>query len=304
MWTGNTRPFEAAIRQTRQAGLFNINGGDSRFDDEYPSYAWLSPIGRSVGDERQIFAANSNENTYTELWSARYHGFRFLVHTVENTEHPLRVKPFNLYYHMYSGERTASLKALLENLTYARRQPIIPITTSRYCAIAEGFYHTRFEPIDSRSWRIHDRGGLQTIRFDRADRQTVDFNRSIGVVGQRHYQQSLYIYLDEAVLQPRVTLSDRPTTGTDHPPVPYLLQSRWRVWDLDRTGVGVRFKTAGFGRPEMQWVVPRSGDWEVRSVDRQETLLRKKVDETHMLTIDSGDLTEPVTELIIQPAGS
>ena len=65
-WSGNTKPFPEAIASVRRLGLRNINGGDSRLDVEFPSYAWVAPLGIRVGRELQVFASNSNENTYTD----------------------------------------------------------------------------------------------------------------------------------------------------------------------------------------------------------------------------------------------
>ena len=233
MWSGNTTPFEAAIKRTRLAGFYNINGGDSRFDHEYRSYAWVSPIGRIVGNEIQIYSSNSNENTYTNLWQGPYHGFRYLTDTLDNTERPIRIKPFNLYYHMYSGERRASMNAIISNLNYALSKEIIPIATSRYCAIAEGFYSTRIYQVSRRQWRIENRGKLQTLRFDQADQLSVDFSRSKGVIGQRHYQGSLYCYLDESEKNPELVLMGLHQKSARLKNLkPYLVQSRWRVWNV------------------------------------------------------------------------
>ncbi|MEO5365277.1 MAG: hypothetical protein H7831_02765, partial [Magnetococcus sp. WYHC-3] len=45
-WSGSTVTFEEAITRTRKVGLRNLNGGDTRFDREYPSLSWVAPIGR------------------------------------------------------------------------------------------------------------------------------------------------------------------------------------------------------------------------------------------------------------------
>ena len=113
-------PWELAVHLTRVAGVQNINGGDTRFDPEFPSYASVAPIGRQVGKERQIYVSTSNENTYTDSWTQNYSAFRYLRKTLDNSETPLRLKPFTIYYHMYSGERDASLRSLLSNFDYAR----------------------------------------------------------------------------------------------------------------------------------------------------------------------------------------
>ncbi|MGB1539401.1 MAG: hypothetical protein ACPG80_00425 [Rickettsiales bacterium] len=89
-WSGNTSPYEGFIRKVREAGMLNINGGESRFDNEYPSYSSLYPIGIRVGKELQIYSTASNENTYTNLWSERFFGYRYLIETVRHTEDPIR----------------------------------------------------------------------------------------------------------------------------------------------------------------------------------------------------------------------
>lgn len=263
-WSGDTEAFEQAIALSHEAGLKNINGGDSRFDTEYPSRMWLSPMGIRVGKQLQIYASNSNENTYTNLWTERFHGFRYLRKTVDNTETPIRLKPFNIYYHTYSGEREASLKAVLSNLDYARTQEIAPVTTSHFAAIGDGFYAAKVTPIGNQIWRIDNRGALTTIRFDRRSFGTVDFARSKGVVGQRHFQGSLYVYMDDAVASPIIALKATEINYAEPPASrPYLIQSRWNIEKLVTTQGQFSFFAKGFGNGDMQWAVPINGRYEV-----------------------------------------
>ena len=275
-WSGNTSPFEEAVAATRAAKVRNINGGDTRFDPEFPSYTWVSPLGREVGNERQIYASNSNENTYTDLWTDRFFGFKHLVRTLRNTETPIRIKPLNVYYHMYSGEKFASLNAVLDNLRYARSQEILPITTSRFAAIVDGFFTSRISAIGRQQWRIENRDALQTIRFDHATFQAVDFSRSEGVIGQHHYQGSLYVALDAAHDAPVVALKDH--SLSDQQPKstrPYLIKSRWRTWGLELHRNGFSFNSQGFGKGKMTWKVPTGGLYNVT--------LREKTGEQHRL---------------------
>ncbi|MFN8057628.1 MAG: hypothetical protein U0Q12_21275 [Vicinamibacterales bacterium] len=286
-WSGNTTPFEAAVAQARRAGLANINGGDTRFDREFPSYAWVAPLGRRVGAELQVYSSNSNENTYTDLWRDRFFGFSFLSRTVRNTGLPRRVKPFNLYYHMYSGERLSSLNAVLANLQFARSLELAPVSTSLYARIVEGFFDASIEPLGPRTWRVHDRRALQTVRFDRASLEGVDFERSRGVVGQRHQLGSLYVALDEREPTPVVALKDI-VPGRAHPvePVPYLVEARWRVYGLRADRHAATFAVAGFGAGDMTWQWPTAETVTIRwetpdgaagetsaSVDRDGSLL-------------------------------
>lgn len=257
MWSGNTSPFERAMELTRKAGLRNINGGDARFDKEYPSLAFVSPLARSVGPYQQIYASNSNENTYTDLWTGRFHGFGFLVRTIENTESPIRLKPFNVYYHMYSGEKQAALNALLDNLNHARKQKITPIETSHFSDIVNGFFETEIIPVTKDQWKIENRGALQTIRFDKASLMQVDFSKSVGVVGQKHYQGSLYVYLDQSVKSPTIKLKSNGQYWKEPDgEMPYLIDARWRIWNIQQSPSGLTFDSQGFGVGEMFWHLP------------------------------------------------
>ena len=97
---------------------------------------------------------------------------------------------------MYSGEKLPSLLALQQNYEYARKQELAPITAATYAAIVDGFYSGKIIAVEKDQWRIEDRGAIQTVRFDRAAARSVDFLKSSGVVGQRPYQDSLYVALD------------------------------------------------------------------------------------------------------------
>ena len=269
-WSGNCLPFEAALKEVREAGIGNLNGGSTRFDREFSSYAYVYPLGRKVGNEQQIYSTNSNENTYTEMWSGQFYGFDKLPQTYQNTESPFRLRPMNLYYHMYSAERLASFNALQSNLHYIRTQPIAPIEMSQFAAVVQGFYTAEFIPVEAGVWQVVSRGALPTVRFDRASQLCVNLSRSTGVVGQRHYQGSLYVYLDEAHSTATLALMDHkeywqePAASS-----PYLIESRWRVSAVRHLSSAVEFTASGFGEGIMRWRVPEEGPYSV-SVDGQE----------------------------------
>ncbi|GAB4189520.1 MAG: hypothetical protein OHK0024_30000 [Thalassobaculales bacterium] len=248
-WSGNTSPWEGFIAASRRAGLRNINGGDSRYDADFPSVSTVAPVGRVVGRELQIYASNSNENTYTDLWTARYFGFRDVRETFRNTESPRRLKPINIYYHMYSGERLAALRALLDTIADARRQEIAPVTASEYAAIGEGFFTTRLIALGPLAWRVEDRGSLATLRFDDAAAR-VDWARSTGVIGQRRHQGALYVALDPAVAAPEVALRRDAEDGAE---AIHLHQSRWSWRGLERHADGFAATARGWGEGAAEW---------------------------------------------------
>jgi len=302
-WSGDANPFEAALAMAKQSGMANINGGDSRFDRDFPSLTWVAPLGLEVGTQRQIYASNSNENTYTELWSNRFYGFRYLLGTVRNTEVPIRLKPMNVYYHMYSGQKQPALTALQANLDYARSQPLVPIATSQFVRVAEGFYSTKFVPTGPRSWRILDRGELQTIRFDQATTVAVDFARSSGVVGARHTQGSLYVYLDGDAPTPEIVLTDDPTPWIEpQAPRPYLVESSWRIWHLQPGDNGLAFESEGYGSGQMTWRVAPNSRWQA-SIGAQSVAAAAGPEGLLTVTVPaSGEAPAPVSIVLRRTA--
>jgi hypothetical protein len=245
---------------TRHLGVRNINGGDSRFDANFPSVAYVAPIARPVERERQIYAVNSNENTYTDDWSGRFYAQRFLAQTLRNTEEPRRLKGVNIYYHVYSGERPASVSALKHLIETARAEKLIPIKASEYAAIADSFFDVAIRRMAPLTWSIGNRQSLQTVRFDDAEHLTVAFSESDGVVGQNRHGGSLYVALDPAMPDAVVVLKERKAEPAS---VPELVESRWQISHLVRRACGFSARAVGFGKGDMTWRGLREGRYRV-----------------------------------------
>jgi hypothetical protein len=277
LWSGGAEPFEEAIARTRRLGLRNLNGGDSRLDADYPSLSYLSPISRVIGAERQIYAANANDYIYNSDGNGREHGFLNLDATIAATENPRRLKPINIYYHMYAGERPAQLAAVRHHLDAARQAAVIPIAASHYAAIADGFFSTEITALGDASWLIQQRGALQTLRFDDAEGLAVDFGRSIGVIGERKKGTALYVTLDEAQSEPIVALAP-PARQSTQAAMPFLIESRWAVRDLRRRECGFSAMVRGFGAGQMSWGGLKPGLYHVLAKDSRETLWDEEID--------------------------
>ena len=247
----------------------------------------MAPLGRQVGAERQVFASNSNENTYTDLWTDRFFGFKFLTETLENTESPIRVKPHNIYYHMYSGEKLPSLTAVHENYRYAQQQELAPVTASHFAAIVDGFFSTRITEVGPRSWRVEQRDGLQTIRFDESDHLAVDYALSSGVIGHRSYQGSLYVALDAAEPAPVITLTDASSPG------PYLVHARWLISHVQRSDAGFDFRAQGFGPGVAVWQATPGATYDVEVTPPGSAPVRRQVRATDggVLAMELGPAT-------------
>ncbi len=288
-WSGNTSPYEEALRVTREAGFANINGGDSRFDMEYPSYTSVSPIGLEVGQERQIYSSNSNENTYTNLWTDRFFGFKYLRATAENTDHPKRVQPFNVYYHVYSGQKQASLTALKDNFDFARTQDIIPMMAADFAMMANDFYHVKIQQLGDGHYKIINRGHVATIRFDDAALLAVDMEHSSSVLGFRYLQGSLYVALDPSKHEAEILLTQLQQVGYyPESSKPYLIDSRWLINNLTFINNSLMFTTQGYGRGAMKWHVPVKGKYSLEVNQNNKTILTKllQTDEDSILDVD------------------
>lgn len=275
-WTGDTSPFVEALKEVREASLLNINGGDSRFDNEFPSYAHVAPVGIEIDGERQIYSSNSNENTYTNLWTDRFFGFRFLRRTIENTELPRRILPINVYFHVYSAEKQASLNAVKENLDYVMTLPLFRVLASKYAAIAGGFFTTQFIATGENTWQINNRGELQTIRFDQATLQAVDFQHSKGVLGQRWQQGSLYVTLDPTVENPTIALQEWSDFGRYPASLyPYLIEGSWYIKPLQSNDNLLIVDAGGSGEGVFRWKMPKNGSVNVTVTHANEIYMQE-----------------------------
>jgi polysaccharide biosynthesis protein PelA len=257
LWSGNCLPDERALAVCAKAGILNMNGGDSRFDGVYPSYLHLYPLYRQVGDYYQIHSSGSNENTYTQLWTSEFGGYQNVIQTFRNTEKPRRVAPINVYYHFYSGERAGAVFALKTVYDWVNTQQIFPMFASRYIKIVNGFISCEIEELEENRWRVGNNGACRTIRFDECVLYP-DLERSVGILGFRHYQGSLYLFLDESP-EHFIQLT------RSKPGKPYLSLATADVnslkWESDNS---FSYQTSAFGKARFTWhnLVP-NGDYTV-----------------------------------------
>lgn len=256
-WSGDTFPSKTALEMATASGLLNINGGDTRMDSIFSSYAWVRPIGRTAGGYRQIYASNSNENTYTNQWQGDRGGLRKLKETWDNTESPIRIKPMNLYYHIFSAQYLKGMEAIKSLLHYARTQSMIAIHTSNYVHIANGFFSAQIVPLGDQSWRVQNRGALQTIRFDNKAIMHVDMAASKGVLGYQHSPKSLYVHLDADIETPIITLTNQANN------TPYLIQSNWQISAMQTDSNDISFTVQGYGTGNLQWQMIQAGNYTI-----------------------------------------
>ncbi len=255
LWSGDCLPWAEGVEMCYRNGIYNYNGGFVRFDHTFPSYLFVSPLGRRPGGWVQTYSSADSEIAYTDGWSKDFFGYQYLPETLKNTGSPRRVKPLALYYHSYSGQFVASLNALKSNLEFIRSQSYIPITISRYCTISEGFYSLSLEMLGTNRWKIRNRKGLQTVRFDKPG-LSVDIASSLGVIGFNEDQGALYVYLDAAVEEPIIQLGFSQKS--------YLIDSGWEVWNVEEDSQGLKFETRGSGALSMRWKMSKPGRYSIQ----------------------------------------
>jgi polysaccharide biosynthesis protein PelA len=191
LWTGDTDPPAQAIALTYEAGLLNINGGDTRITKSLPSLTAVSGLGVYKDGWLQIFAPIQNENIYTNNWKGPFYGFKRVIETFELTDKPRRLKPIDIYYHFYSATKAASLKALDTVYDWALKQPVTPLPTSSYIRKVIDFYNITLAKTLDGQWLIHGNGKIQEFRYASTKQYPV-INAS--VIGFNRINNNWYIH--------------------------------------------------------------------------------------------------------------
>jgi len=300
-WSGNAQPSEAAIIASAQANVYNINQDTSHGQGPLAlfSYTTLAPYGLRLGDGYQVYSPAASVSFKAMSSSPSF--FNWTQH-IQYTETPRRLKPLNLHYTMAMGETLANLNTLMTAYQYINHLQLAPITTSHYAAIINGFVNARLIALAANQWRIEDRGHLQTLRFDKASFLAVDFTQSHGVIGQRHYQGSLYTLLDSQISNPIIALKTIHRAYYPFASQSYLLHSNWQIHNVTiHDKQRFSFTAQGFGMGNMSWYVPTQGQFQIRILANQNVLqtIRAETTPSRLLTfnIQSSDYSPVYVEV-------
>jgi hypothetical protein len=237
LWSGNALPGEEALVRTAALGLANMNGGDTYVSDAWPSLCEVSPLGIQFAHAYQVYAPIGNENMYTGEWTTRFYGYRDAIQTLRRTDEPRRLKPIDIYFHFYAGEKVASLRALEEVYRWALAREPFPVFVSEYAARAAGFQTATVARESDGAWRYERLGALRTLRVD-SSLGYPDVERSRGVAGFRDTPSGRYVSLtgeEPAILR----------LAPGAPSVPYLAWANASIVRWEREGTGVRLRLLG-----------------------------------------------------------
>ena len=233
-WSGDAEPEAKALRLTVQAGLLNLNGGNTIITRSYPSLTAVSALGVSLGGVFQTYAPIMNENVFTNLWTGPFYGFERVIETFQMTGTPRRIKPINIYFHSYSASKSASLNALHKVYEWALSQSPHVVFASEFIRKALDF-NAMVLSRENGAWRIRGNGDLRTVRAPES-LGLPDAATSQAVAGYHPGVEGNYVHLagDEALL--RFSASGA---------APYLHEANARIASWKANGESLRFTLSG-----------------------------------------------------------
>ncbi|PUA17486.1 bifunctional glycoside hydrolase 114/ polysaccharide deacetylase family protein [Glaciimonas sp. PCH181] len=242
LWPGSCDPPADAVRKVYAAGVLNMNGGDTLITKNNASWTAIAPLGVNKGPGAyQIYAPNQNEDLYTNEWTGPFYGFERVIETFQMTDLPLRFKPVDIYYHMYSGTKLAALKALQRVYDYALSQPNFPIYATEYVRKVIDFENMSIAR-EGDNWIVRSAGDLRTLRIPTG--ATPNLDSAEGVAGYAAGPGGTYVHLagDTA----------RFSIGTATPAsvaAPYLADANGRISNLVKTGNTLSFDFKSHVKP-------------------------------------------------------
>ena len=252
LWSGDGKPAPDARAAVRETGSPALGGGVTAIGAS-ASVSGLSPFFLKDGPQMQVYHALPGDLGNLGYPSKDVQTLQGLGLLVLQTDRPLRLKPFQLAYSAGSANQFATLSTIERLKRIADSADTIPIFASRYVEIVEGFSTVTFKPEGARKWRITDRGGLQTIRFDDAQALSLNLAESEGALGARRINNSLYVALDPGKVAPLVALiPDASSSGMTVPGGKIgLLESNLEVLSATVTTCLSVLTVTGWGRGEI-----------------------------------------------------
>jgi hypothetical protein len=193
-WSGDCAPQVNALSHIYKNGILNINGGDTTISNTSPWLSNVAPLGLEREEYYQIYTGAQNENVFTNDWIGPFWGFKRVVQTFKLTNSPRRLKPIDIYYHLYSGSKTASLNALKYIFDWATSQDVMPIYTSEYIPKVMDFYTASMANEDS-LWLVDGMRDLKTLRVEKKNAM-INLKESKSSLGIKHFENHTYISLD------------------------------------------------------------------------------------------------------------
>ncbi len=230
LWSGLAVATERALEIAGQAGVVNINGGNTVISRAMPTVSTISPHSLSTGKQLQVYAPIMNENVFTNEWTGPFDGFRRVIETLEMTDIPRRIKPMNVYYHFYIGTKKSSLRSLQEIYDWSLQQDMFPVFASEYIVKVPFFRSAGVARYLDGRWKITGLGPIRSLRTLK-NNAWPDLRSSRSLTGARALHDGIYIHTDGAD-------SFSFKMQTSKPKQPHLMASNAKVhhWRPQRNG--------------------------------------------------------------------
>jgi hypothetical protein len=257
-WPGNCEPPAIVVRKTYAAGVQNINGGDTVITKSANSWTNIAPIGVDKGPGAyQVYAPNQDENVYTNDWLGPFYGFTRVLETFDLTDKPLRFKPIDIYYHMYSGTKVASLRALDQIFSTVLKEPVLPVRITDYThkvldwhnfAVARAIAPAGAARSPDSNWIVRGDGEVRELRAPPGS--VPDLRASAGVTGYDVGADGTYIHFADGAASFAITQADAAQTANAQ--LPYIAVANGYVRQFKRTARGMAFEFGGYYQPFVQ----------------------------------------------------
>jgi hypothetical protein len=257
-WPGNCEPPALVVRKVYAAGVDNINGGDTVITRSADSWTNIAPIGVDKGPGAyQVYAPNQDENVYTNDWLGPFYGFTRVLETFDLTDKPLRFKPIDLYYHMYSGTKVASLRALEQIFSTVLKEPVLPVRVVDYThkvldwrsfAVARVVAPAGAAGSADSNWLVRGDGEVRELRAPSGS--VPDLRASVGVTGYAVGSDGTYIHFADGAAT--VALTQANLAQTANAQLPYIAMANGYVRQFKRTTHGLAFEFGGYYQPFVQ----------------------------------------------------
>lgn len=246
-WPGDAAAPKIALRRAAQAGVLNINGGDTIITKSNNSWTNIAPYGVAKGNEPneyQVYASIMNENVYTDDWQGPFYGFDRVLETFAMTNKPIRFKAIDIYYHFYSGTKIASLRALHTIFDDVLKQPVFPIFTTEYIKKVLDWRRVSIAREGNR-WIARSGQNLRELRWP--GEGVPDLSSALDVSGYMAGPGGLYIHMggDQASFT---------IVPSQIKPKPYIDEASGFVRQFERTEDGMQFLFGGYYKPFVKLV--------------------------------------------------
>lgn len=192
LWSGNCRPGPDALAVADGMPVENLNGGDTVISRARPSISSVAPLSMRWGDRLQVNAAVQNEMLFTNGFQGpRWGGYANVIQTFERTDSPRRLKPVNIYFHMFMADRLESLNSLRKVFDWAVARPLQATTAAEYARIVRQTHGAGIFSSSPTSWIVVHGPDLRTFRL-RDNGLRPDFSASRNLTGFAVHEGSIY----------------------------------------------------------------------------------------------------------------